>query len=184
MEEHTLAPVSSRESLHLLGGLILTRERLLTLLDELDEQDLHHQVHDFPTLGGYALHLAQIELWWNKMVLTGEGLTAEDRKKFDFKEKQEITAPTGMEKSWVLARLGEARMLTREYYHSLSDFEFRKAILKVKDGDTEKVYSPEWVLYHLNHHESYHLGQMYMLLKWINGRREKWDHFNTPYLSI
>ncbi|WP_280769275.1 DinB family protein [Salipaludibacillus daqingensis] len=184
MIEHTLAPVSSRESTHLLGGLILTRERLLGLLDELDEQDIHHHVHDFPTIAAYALHLAQIELWWNKMVLQGEGLTDDERARFFFQEKQVITAPKHLEKSWFLSRLGEVRMLTREYYLDLSDMEFRRANLTVHGLNKEERYSPEWILYHLNHHESYHLGQMYMLLKWINGQREKWDHFNSPYLSI
>jgi uncharacterized damage-inducible protein DinB len=184
MIEHTLAPGSTRESQHLLGGLILTRERLLELLDELDEQDIHHQVHDFPTIAGYALHLAQIEWWWNKMVLQGQGINEEERERFFFQEKQIITAPKDKEKSWFLSRLGESRMLTREYYLNLSDIEFRRVKLTVHGKEIEERYSPEWVLYHLIHHESYHLGQMYMLLTWINGQREKWDHFNSPYLSI
>lgn len=184
MIEHTLALGASRESQHLLGGLILTRERLLGMLDELDEQDIHHQVHDFPTIAGYTLHLAQIEWWWNKMVLQGIGINDEEREHLFLQEKQVITAPKDLEKSWFLSRLGEARMLTREYYLDLSDIEFRRANLTVHGKQAEERYSPEWVLYHLNHHESYHLGQMYMLLSWINGQREKWDHFNSPYLSI
>ncbi|MGJ9382533.1 hypothetical protein CR203_10395 [Salipaludibacillus neizhouensis] len=171
MKVHTLAPVSSRDSTHLLGGLILTRERLLALLDDIDEYDLHHHVHDFPSVGAYILHLAQIEWWWNKMVLRPDGITDLDRERFYFQEKQVIIAPEGMEKSWVLARLGEARMLTREYFMEISDVEFKKSNLIEKDQGMGESYSPEWVLYHLNYHESYHLGQINMLLKWIDGQR-------------
>ncbi|PYZ93528.1 hypothetical protein CR194_10185 [Salipaludibacillus keqinensis] len=184
MREYSLAPASSRESVHLLGGLIQTRERLLGLLDELDEQDIHHKVHDLPTIAGYALHLAQIELWWNNMVLRDTGINDEERERFYLQEKQVITAPPELEKSWFLSRLGEARMLTREFYLEVSDHEFRKSGYHILGQESDGKYSAEWILYHLIHHESYHLGQMYLLLKWINGQREKWDHFNSPYLSI
>ncbi|PTL38045.1 DinB family protein [Alkalicoccus saliphilus] len=184
MKEYTLAPVSARESMHLLGGVIQTRERLLDLLGRMDEETMHHQVHDFPTIAAYALHLSQIEWWWNQMVLRDSGITDEDRERFHFKEKQEISCPDSVEKSFLLARLGESRIQTREFYYALSDQEFRRADLTVAGGQGEEVYSPEWVLYHLLYHESYHLGQMYMLQTWINGQREKWDHFNSPYLSL
>ncbi|WP_147803605.1 DinB family protein [Alkalicoccus halolimnae] len=182
--KYTLAPVSARESMHLLGGVIQTREKLLELIAELDEEDFHHKVHDFPTIAGYALHLAQIEWWWNNMVLRSNGMSKEDRDRFYFQEKQVITCPDHLEKSYLLSRLGEARMQTREFFYALSDQEFRRADLTIVGSDGEEMYSPEWVLYHLLHHESYHLGQMNMLRTWINGQREKWDHFNTPYLSL
>ncbi|SDN18718.1 DinB family protein [Alkalicoccus daliensis] len=184
MKEHTLAPVAARESIHLLGGLIQTREKLLELLNDLDEKDIHHKVQDFPTIAGYSLHLAQIEWWWNHMVLREEGISEEDRDRFYFTEKQEITCPEHLEKGYLLARLGEARMKTREYYMDLSDQEFHRPSLTIKDLNEEETYSAEWVLYHLLNHESYHIGQMYMLRRWINGQREKWEHFNTPYLSL
>ncbi|WP_416151268.1 DinB family protein [Salipaludibacillus sp. HK11] len=180
MVEHTLTPVSSRESSHLLGGLILTRERLLGLLDELDERDIHQSVRGLPSIAGYALHLAQVEYWWNKTVLREEELTVEEREHYLFDEKQAIFAPTELEKSWFLSRLGEARMLTREHYMSISDIEFRSANLTVKGKAKEDTYSPEWILHHLNFHESYHLGQMYLVLKWMNGCLEEWDHFSAP----
>ncbi|MFC4735327.1 DinB family protein [Bacillus daqingensis] len=184
MKEYTLAPVSARESMHLLGGVIQTREKLLELIAELNEEDMHHHVSDFPSIAGYALHLAQIEWWWNQAVLRGTGVTDEDRERFLFKEEQTIHCPDHIEKSFLLARLGEARIQTREYYYALSDQEFRRADKQPAGGKTDEAYSPEWVLWHLLHHESYHIGQMYMLRRWINGQREKWDHFNTPYLSL
>ncbi|QKS71779.1 DinB family protein [Paenalkalicoccus suaedae] len=179
---YTLAPVSSRESLHMLGGLIQTRERLIELLTSVSDEDLNHQVQDFPTIGGYGLHLAQIEWWWNKMVLSGEGITEDERAHFHFTGKQEIPSMK-LDKSLILSRLGEARMLTREYFHSLSDVEFRRSSLPIHGDDSGDLYSPSWVIYHLSYHESYHLGQMLLLRKWITGQREKWDHFKSPHLS-
>ncbi|CAM3829205.1 DinB family protein [Alkalicoccus chagannorensis] len=184
MKEYTLAPVTSRESLHLLGGLVQTREKLLDFIAGLDEEDIHHPVQEFPTIGGYALHLAQIEWWWNFVVLRDEGISSDVKERFRFSHKQEIPAAGGLEKSYILARLGESRMHTREFFYALSDQEFRRPDLTISGGSSDEFFSPEWVLHHLHYHESYHLGQMNMLRQWMNGQREKWEHFNTPYLSM
>ncbi|WP_096435754.1 DinB family protein [Alteribacter populi] len=184
MEKRTLDSGPSRDSLYLLDGLIQTREKLLTMIDKVDEEDLYFHVPQVPTVAGYLLHLAQIELWWNKEVLRQQPLSEEDHERFLFQEKQEIVTPPKQEKAWFLSRLGEARMLTREHFMMMSDMEFKRPSLEVVLGDEETYCSPEWVLYHLIDHESYHRGQMALIFTLMNGKREKWDHFTTPYLSL
>lgn len=184
MKEFTLAPVSARESVHLLGGLIQTRERLLELISLLDDKDMHQKVGDFPTIAEYALHVAQVEWWWNHMVLRHEGISEEASKQFYFNEMEILPVTEKLEKSYILSRLGEARMQTREFFYDLSDQELHRMDLTVKDSDGEEVYSADWVLYHLLNHESYHIGQMYLLRAFISGQPEKGNHFNPPYLSM
>ncbi|MBM7096249.1 MULTISPECIES: DinB family protein [Alteribacter] len=184
MEKKTLSQGPTRDSLYLLNGLIETREKLLEMIDQVDDSDLYFHSQELPTPAGYLLHLAQVELWWNRIGLQQSELSAEEKERFHFIEKQEIEAPTGLEKSWFLARLGEVRKMTREHYMTMSDMEFKRASLQVNLNGKDTLCSPEWVLYHLIDHESYHRGQIALLFRMLNGKREKWDHFNTPYLSI
>lgn len=184
MKEFILAPVSARESVHLLGGLIQTRERLLELMAALEDEDLHKKIDKFPTIAEYALHTAQVEWWWNHMVLRDEGISEEAAARFYFTEIETLPLTEKLEKSYILSRLGEARMQTREFYYDLSDQELHRADLTVKDGKKSELYAPDWVLYHLLNHESYHIGQMYMLRSFITGQQDKGNHFNPPHLSM
>ncbi|PYZ97447.1 hypothetical protein CR205_02285 [Alteribacter lacisalsi] len=184
MEIRELSSGEARDSRYLLDGLIETREKLLEMIDEVDDGDLYYQTQGLPAPAGYLLHLAQVELFWNKVVLQQGSVSDEDRQRFHFQEKQEISAPEGKDKSWFLARLGEVRMLTREHYMKMSDIEFKRPALEVKLKGEMVRCSPEWVLYHLIDHEAYHRGQVALIFRMMNGTREKWDHFNTPYLSM
>ncbi|OIJ10151.1 hypothetical protein BKP35_13635 [Anaerobacillus arseniciselenatis] len=184
MKEITLSTHMKNDAIHLLQGLKSTREQLLKIVADLDQQDLYYECNGFPSISGYLLHIAQIELWWMRVVIQGQELSTEEKQLFNFHEKQEISAPLGKDRSYFLARLADAREVTKEIYLNLSDVEFRRASKKVKEGDEIKAYTPEWILYHLIDHESYHRGQIAFLTKMISGKREKWEHFNTPYLSL
>ena len=184
MKEITLSTHMKNDAIHLLQGLKETREQLLKIVADLDQQDLYYEYNRFPNIASYLLHIAQIELWWMRVVIQGREINSVEKESFYFHEKQEISAPIGKERSYYLARLADARAITKEIYLNLSDVEFRSASRKVKEGNETKAYSPEWVLYHLIDHESYHRGQIAFLAKIISGKREKWEHFNTPYLSL
>ncbi|TLS37819.1 DinB family protein [Pseudalkalibacillus caeni] len=184
MEERTLGNYDIHDAAHLLKGLKETREKLLEVISDIDTDDLHYKHSGLPSIGGYLLHIAQIELWWAKTVLLEQNLSESDKEHFFFNEDQKITAPEDKELSWFQARLAEARALTRGYYNQLSDVDFRNPTKRAILEGKEVFCSPEWVIYHLIDHESYHRGQIGMLLKLIAGKREKWDHFNTPYLSL
>ncbi|TMW71468.1 DinB family protein [Alteribacter natronophilus] len=184
MEIRELSSGEARDSRYLLDGLIETREKLLEMIDHVDDGDLYYETNGLPSPAGYLLHLAQIELFWNRVGLQQGSLSDGDRERFCFREEQEITCPKGKEKSWFLARLGEVRMLTREHYMKMSDIEFKRPSLEVNLKGEKALCSPEWVLYHLIDHEAYHRGQIALIFRMMNGTREKWDHFNTPYLSM
>ncbi|WP_347550752.1 DinB family protein [Pseudalkalibacillus hwajinpoensis] len=184
MIEKTLGNYDVHDSSHGLQALKETREKLLSMVIEVEFQELHYRYSSFPTVGAYLLHIAQIELWWVKNALMGEVVTEEEKKHYYFQEKQIISAPDDKELSWFQARLAEVRELTRSFYNNLSDVEYRKPGPEVMMNGESHAYSPEWIISHLVDHEAYHRGQAAMVLKMVSGQREDWEHFNTPYLSL
>ncbi|MGA9287505.1 MAG: DinB family protein [Anaerobacillus sp.] len=184
MLEKTLGNYDVHDSSHGLQALKETREKLLSMVSDIELQELHYGYSSFPTVGAYLLHIAQIELWWVKNALMGESVTEEEKNHFFFQEEQIISAPSDKELSWFLARLAEVRDLIRDFYNNLSDVDYRKPGPEVVVNGESIHYSPEWIISHLIDHESYHRGQAAMVLKMVSGQREDWEHFNTPYLSL
>lgn len=184
MIEKTLGNYDVHDSSHGLQALKETREKLLSMVSDIEFQELHYGYSSFPTVGAYLLHIAQIELWWVKNALMGESVTEEEKERYYFQEKQVIAAPDDKELSWFLARLAEARDYIRAYFNQLSDVEYRKPGPEIMINGETLRYSPEWVISHLIDHEAYHRGQAAMVLKMVSGQREAWEHFNTPYLSL
>ncbi|WP_377889613.1 DinB family protein [Alkalihalobacillus sp. R86527] len=184
MLEKTLGNYDVHDSSHGMKALKETREKLLYMVSKIEDQELHYHYSKFPTVAGYLLHIAQIELWWVKNALMGEQVTEDEKERFFFKEEQVISAPEEKDLSWFLARLAEVREMCRKFYNNLSDVDYRKPGPEVEINGEVHAYSPEWVISHLIDHEAYHRGQAAMVLKMVSGQREQWEHFNTPYLSL
>lgn len=169
MAKFTLSDHMNKDSIHLLQGLKVTREQLLSVVTKISDDALIKTYNGSPTIAHYLLHIAQKELWWMKNVVKGEELSEEDKQKFYFAEGKQLTIPPNQGRSWYLARLADVRAITKDYYSNISDVEYHRAQCELRDEDGVKIYSPEWILYHLIDHESYYRGQIALLLSMIKG---------------
>ena len=170
----------NKDSILLLKGLKVTREQLLSLISQISDEDLFRSYNGSLTIAHYLLHIAQKELWWQRTIVQGVSLTEEEKERYYISDEHSL--PVNQGKSWYLARLAEARVLTRDYFLKLSDVDYHRAQCKIQLDGEVKVYSPEWILYHLIDQESYYRGQIAMLLSMK--RDKKVDPFLDNYAKL
>lgn len=142
----------------LLGQLIETRKRLLELLQKLPENILDFTPHErkVETIGTLLLHIADVEWSWIFEDIDGQEMDFETAK-YAFPLRPEVNIPqlTGKDLSYYTNILQNVRQEVFEYMNRFTDADLQKKI-----GEN---YSIEWILYHINHHEAQHYGQIQLL---------------------
>jgi uncharacterized damage-inducible protein DinB len=137
------------------------RERLLSIIDDLDEEmlDFTPDERNFETIGTLLFHIAAIE--WSWVFEDIDGLEMDYEKfKHAFALRSDVDIPQlkGKKKLFYLNQLKEVR---EEVFIRLAKFS-DEDLDKIVESDTEK-FSIEWILFHILEHETMHIGQILLL---------------------
>ncbi|MFW9903423.1 MAG: DinB family protein [Candidatus Thorarchaeota archaeon] len=135
------------------------RERLLNIIEELDEEALDYTPSErkIETIGTLLLHIAAVELGWIFEDIYKEEIDY-DEWKYAFPLRTSVNLPqlTGKGKNYYLNLLQNVR---KSIIERLQD---EKNLSRIIQADGQK-YSIEWILFHLVEHEALHIGQINLL---------------------
>ena len=137
------------------------RERLLSIIDDLDEEmlDFTPDERNFETIGTLLFHIAAIE--WSWVFEDIDGLEMDYNKfKHAFALRSDVDIPQqkNKKKQFYLNHLKEVR---EEVFQRLTKFS-DEDLDKIIESDAEK-FSIEWILFHILEHETMHIGQILLL---------------------
>ncbi|OLS28376.1 MAG: hypothetical protein HeimC2_07220 [Candidatus Heimdallarchaeota archaeon LC_2] len=149
----------------LFGQLEETRGRLLNLLSKIPEEIIDKTPDDksIESIATLLDHIAAVEWSWIFEDIDGEKMGEEWKYAFALRSWSEVKQRTGKSLSFYLDQLNKVRkqIITRITKMNQDD---RERIV----GQEKQKYTIEWILYHLNHHEAQHHGQISILNRLFN----------------
>lgn len=145
----------------LFGQLEETRERLFRQLSKVPE-DIIDKTPDNETIESIATlldHIAAIEWSWIFEDIDGKKMDEEEWKfAFAMRDRSKVKQRTGMTLNFYIDRLKTVRSAVKQRIKEFNEDDRLKIV-----GQEDDKYTIEWILYHLNHHESLHQGQISFL---------------------
>jgi uncharacterized damage-inducible protein DinB len=150
----------------LLAQMEETRGRLLRLLEKIPEDVIDKTPNDeeIESIATLLDHIAGIEWSWIFEDIDGEEMDFEDWKYgFATRPSVETGQRTGMGMKFYLDRLHKVREEVRARIKDMKEEDRYREV-----GQGEEKYTIEWILYHLNHHEAQHHGQISLLNRIFN----------------
>ena len=124
------------------------------------------------SIGMLLLHIVEAELFWIQYVCTGQELTAEQKEIYRTETFGDPDAPLPDEHppEWFAEHLDESRLVTEQFYSTLSDAALSECRQFIDEEDREYEFTVRWVLYHLLEHEAGHRGQILLLRRMLQAR--------------
>ena len=145
----------------LYGMLSETRIRLLEEVEGITQEQLDYSpnITKIETIGTLLFHIAAIEFSWIYEDIFKQEMDYEEWK-YAFALRENLDPPqlTGRPLSFYLDKLRDLREKVYETLRTMKDEELQSII----ESGTNK-YTIFWILYHLNQHESLHIGQINFL---------------------
>ena len=148
------------------------RRRLLNMLEEVTDEMIDFTPKDgiFETIGTLLHHIAAIEWDWIFGDIDGQEMEW-DTWKYAFANRyDEVTQQTGKGKQFYLNILEKVRNDLHERFKKFTDEDLQREIHSgIESG---RIYSIEFIFFHLINHEALHLGQISMLKRLYKIRNE------------
>lgn len=148
-----------------------TRKRLLTQLEKIPQEIIDKTPDDgsIESIATLLDHIAAVEWSWIFEDIDGEHFD-DEKWKFAFATRSwsKVTQRTGKSLNFYIDQLNMVRQEVVERIKMMTDDDRLKVV-----GQNNEKYTIEWILYHLNHHESVHHGQISLLNRLFNENREK-----------
>lgn len=116
------------------------------------------------SIGTILFHIAAVERSW-----IGEDIfrkpMSEDEWKEAFALRIDIPQVNGKELQFYLDVLQRTREETKESLKALTDADLSREVtpLDAEDGNSDKRFTIEWILYHIVEHEAHHKGQIALM---------------------
>ena len=146
-----------------------TRKRLLKLLSKIPE-DIIDKTSDSEVIESIATlldHIAAVEWSWIFEDIDGMAMDEEEWKyAFATRSWSKVKQRTGKSMSFYVDRLQEVRKAVRQRVNNMGEDDRLRVV-----GQENEKYTIEWILYHLNHHEAQHHGQISVLNRIYNNRK-------------
>jgi|GEM_PF-628408 len=123
---------------------------LLYLLPKIPQDFLSFKARDdLPCVHKILSHIVECDDWWFYNTYLGNPL---DPKKYDF---------TGKKANEIITIMEEVRQDELAHLKKLGDIDYHQILMP--NGDEPGEISLAGVIYHIAEHESYHMGQIFML---------------------
>lgn len=145
----------------LVSQLQETRKRLMELLEKVPDDIIDKSPDDekIETIATLLDHIAAVEWSWIFEDIDGKSMDIEEWKyAFALRDWSEVKQRKGKTKQYYIDRLNKVREEVMERLGKMTDDDRFRMV-----GQEEDRYNIEWILYHLNHHEAVHHGQISML---------------------
>jgi len=138
-----------------------TRIRLLKLISEIPEEiiDESSDSESIESIATLLDHIAAVE--WSWIFEDIDGMTMDEEEwKYAFANRSwsKVKQRTGKSLGFYIDRLQGVRNAVRQRVIKMVDNDRLSVV-----GQEKEKYTVEWILYHLNHHEAQHHGQISLL---------------------
>lgn len=139
------------------------REKLVSKLSGISQNELDRKPDERQSIGSLLYHIAIIEADWLYEEVLVRDWDPEVAALFPFSHRtddDELMHVEGQSLEEHFYRLQKVREVFLSYFRSMNIEDWRRPrILKQYD------VTPEWVVYHLIEHEAHHRGQIFQLLR-------------------